>query len=654
MSASALAQVKSLLQDAGDAATPALDALGSALDGAGDAATIAAEDVSAVAASVAAACAERGPAIAAQLSACSAAGEEAGDALAPLCAQLFALLRHGLAEMGELAHVIAELDTSSLSDAAAASLEAAKDGAEVAGALAAMAGDAVGDAVGDAAEAVGDAAPVVAEALGDAAETIADGAEAAGEAAGDVWEMMQPGLAALGGVTWEALDDAYTMGADEVADALQVLAGAGAGCLACLDLLDLEILRDAFQTVGLFFSTIGSAAFGGIARFFGNLGNIVAVDLSYVADSINPETMLILLLVVSGLTMVVGGCFLRNAFKLLPSGADEVEQGAEAINFEQLAADNPSTMKYTKYALTMLGFVYLPVSKISVQVLHCDYRDPTMLKMLGAGYPCDGGGVKFAAVLGLLLVTIAVPIAFAQLVNKAKPRGSLKDPTKCYDEDGLHLVEFSDKMYLKRMKTDPAQVHSPFLFLYAGFERKWSGYKSVVMVVKFLLVLPCVVFVGNLEAQAILSLLVLLAYAALCLKASPYIDGRKDKMEAVGRIAAVLTVVSHPTPPTPSPHGAADTPSSTTSLPPFPALRTHRGRRPGGHAVRDRQGQDDARARLPHEFPLIRHHVRLRAARLRLCEAPHPELEQAPHLHRHGAEHGGHGRRGAARPGRHA
>ena len=575
MSAAALAQVKSLLQDAGDAATPALDALGSALDGAGDAAAIAAEDVSAVAASVAAACAEKGPAIAAQvLSACSAAGEEAGDALAPLCAQLFALLRHGLAEMGELAHVIAELDTSALSDAAAASLEAAKDGAEVAGALAAMAGDAVGDAVGDAAEAVGnavgdaaeavgdavgdaaeavgdavgDAAPVVAEALGDAAEAIADGAEAAGEAAGDVWEMMQPGLAALGGVTWEALDDAYTMGADEVADALQVLAGAGAGCLACLDLLDLEILRDAFQTVGLFFSTIGSAAFGGIAKFFGNLGNIVAVDLSYVADSINPETMLILLLVVSGLTMVVGGCFLRNAFKLLPSGADEVEQGAEAINFEQLAADNPKTMKYTKYALTMLGFVYLPVSKISVQVLRCDYRDPAMLKMLGAGYPCDGGGVKFAAVLGLLLVTIAVPIAFAQLVNKAKPRGSLKDPTKCYDEDGLHLVEFSDKMYLKRMKTDPAQVHSPFLFLYAGFERKWSGYKSVVMVVKFLLVLPCVVFVGNLEAQAILSLLVLLAYAAVCLKASPYIDGRKDKMEAVGRIAAVLTVVSQPLP----------------------------------------------------------------------------------------------------------
>ena len=538
MSAAALAQVKSLLQDAGDAATPALDALGSALDGAGDAAAIAAEDVSAVAASVAAACAEKGPAIAAQvLSACSAAGEEAGDALAPLCAQLFALLRHGLAEMGELAHVIAELDTSALSDAAAASLEAAKDGAEVAGSLAAMAGDAVGDA-----------APVVAEALGDATEAIADGAEAAGEAAGDVWEMMQPGLAALGGVTWEALDDAYTMGADEVADALQVLAGAGAGCLACLDLLDLEILRDAFQTVGLFFSTIGSAAFGGIAKFFGNLGNIVAVDLSYVADSINPETMLILLLVVSGLTMVVGGCFLRNAFKLLPSGADEVEQGAEAINFEQLAADNPKTMKYTKYALTMLGFVYLPVSKISVQVLRCDYRDPAMLKMLGAGYPCDGGGVKFAAVLGLLLVTIAVPIAFAQLVNKAKPRGSLKDPTKCYDEDGLHLVEFSDKMYLKRMKTDPAQVHSPFLFLYAGFERKWSGYKSVVMVVKFLLVLPCVVFVGNLEAQAILSLLVLLAYAAVCLKASPYIDGRKDKMEAVGRIAAVLTVVSQPLP----------------------------------------------------------------------------------------------------------
>ena len=521
----------------------AKDAVVAACEAGAGAAAIAAEHAADIAKPLAAAVAKQGPKIAAEiLSALHTAAEEGSE----IGAQLFALLKQGMAAAGELAAVLEaglpDEVKAALEAAAAAAGDAAAAAAAAAGDAAPVLGAAAADAAGAISGAAADAAPVVAEALGAAAGAIGDGAGAAGEAAGDVWEAMQPGLAALGDVTWDDLDAAYTMGADEVADALQVLAGAGAGCLAFFDLLDLEILRDAFQTVGLFFSTIASAAFGGIAKIFGNLGNIIAVDLSYVTDSVNPETMLVLLFVVSALSMLVGGCFLCNAFKLLPSGKDEVEQGAEAIDFERLAADNPSTMKWTKRSLTMLGFIYLPVSKISVQVMHCDYRDPAMLKMLGAGYPCDGRGVKFLAFLGLLLVTLIVPVAFAKLVNKAKPRGSLKDPTKCYDEDGLHLVEFSDKMYLKRMKTDPAQVHSPFLFLYSGFERQWSGYKSFVMFVKFLLILPCVVCVGNLQLQAVLSLVVLIGYAAVCLQTTPYIDHRKDKMEAVGRVAAVVTM----------------------------------------------------------------------------------------------------------------
>jgi hypothetical protein len=574
MADDALRKVKDLLGDAGDAAGPALSALGGAMEGAGEAAEFAASDASAIASSLAAACADKGPAVAAQvLAACNAAGEE-GSAI---CGQLFALLRHGLADAGQLAGILADSDAAAaLGEALGDSLGAVAEGgaalaaltadmlgpdtmaalgdaADAAGAIgydaasavgnAAMAGsEAVADAAGDIdADAVGDAAYDAASAVGDAA-IAAGGALADG--AGDVYEAMGPALDDLrGAVTWEALDDAYTMSMDGAQEALQVLAGAGAGCLAAVDMLDLEILRDALQQVGLFFSMLGSAAFGGVSKVFGKIGNLVAVDLNYVVPDINPETMLVLLLVFSALTMVVGGCFLRHAFNMLPSHADNLEQGAEAIDFEALANDNPRTMKYTKYALTALGFIYLPVSKIVIQVLHCDYRDPAMAAMREAGYKCDSGGARFAAVLGLVFVTLGLPLAFRNLVNKAKPVGSLKDPDMCYDDDGVNYVPFTDRMYQRRIKEDPAQVHSPFVFLYKGFERRWSHYKSVVMFFKFLLVVPCVVFVGNLEAQAVVSLLVLIGYAALCHKAAPYIDGRKDKSEAIGRFAACLTVL---------------------------------------------------------------------------------------------------------------
>ena len=308
--------------------------------------------------------------------------------------------------------------------------------------------------------------------------------------------------------------------------------------MAGLDVLSLEIVRDAFQQVGLFFATMASTAFTGIAKVFGWLGNIIAVDLPYLFSSVSPRTMLILFAVVSVVAICAGSYFVCQGFKLMP---DAVEEGLESRDFEQLARDNPRTMKGIKYTLTLLGFIYLPVSKIAIQVLACSDKDATMVSMQSAGVNC--ADVKGFAGLLLVLVTLVVPCVMYALVQRAKPVGSLKDPNMCYDEDGLNLIPFTDHLYQKRLKQDPSQLHSPFLFLYQGFERRWAYYKAALMVVKLLLALPAVLLVGELSAQAAATLVVLIGYAGLVFYTTPYLESRKDKSESCGRVAAVLTVL---------------------------------------------------------------------------------------------------------------
>ena len=119
-----------------------------------------------------------------------------------------------------------------------------------------------------------------------------------------------------------------------------------------------------------------------------------------------------------------------------------------------------------------------------------------------------------------------------------------------FDDEG-HLVEFSDKMFVSEVRK---QKENPYASLYSGFEMKWAHYKTLVMWMKLLQILPTVVIssvvvtdflpskgkmggtIGGLMAAAVMGVFLVLA-----LRASPYVDKINDRMDHVSRVVLFIT-----------------------------------------------------------------------------------------------------------------
>jgi hypothetical protein len=119
-----------------------------------------------------------------------------------------------------------------------------------------------------------------------------------------------------------------------------------------------------------------------------------------------------------------------------------------------------------------------------------------------------------------------------------------------FDDEG-HLVEFTDKMFVNEVRK---QKDNPYSSLYSGFEMKWAHYKTVIMWMKMLQILPTVVVtsvvvkdqipnkgklaptIAGLMAAAIMGV-----FLSLALKASPYVDRVNDRMDHVSRLVLFVT-----------------------------------------------------------------------------------------------------------------
>ena len=60
----------------------------------------------------------------------------------------------------------------------------------------------------------------------------------------------------------------------------------------------------------------------------------------------------------------------------------------------------------------------------------------------------------------------------------------------------------ASRRYAEDLRTDPRQLKSPYLFLYKGYERQWASYKSFVMVLKLLILVPTVMLPNLINAKA--------------------------------------------------------------------------------------------------------------------------------------------------------
>jgi hypothetical protein len=161
----------------------------------------------------------------------------------------------------------------------------------------------------DAAIAIGRAlAPVVLANAGVLGDLAASGAGEVKEAAQNVIKAGQdfyesPAVQGALVGAWEKVDDAYSMSHSAIA------ALSGGACCAAFDFMKLEIFRDFYQTVSLFFSNISTEAMKSAKIVWGNLAGLISFDFSFVIPAIPQVYIFGAIGVAAFLTVILFCCF---------------------------------------------------------------------------------------------------------------------------------------------------------------------------------------------------------------------------------------------------------------------------------------------------------------------------------------------------------
>jgi hypothetical protein len=512
---------------------------------------------------------EAGTAAAHMAGEAGSAAWEAGKAGAHMAGEAGSAALHAAGEAGTAAaHVAGE--------AGSAAWEAGKAGAHMAGEAGSAALHAAGEAgtaaahvAGEAGSAAWEAGKAGAHMAGQAGATVVSGAasvagavansgavRSAAAGAEEFLSSAKDGIAAAGGAAWGAAGEVYGASRDAVLAAFGAAAGAAAAFWQ--ELIKIEIFRDVYQQLAVFFSTVCRAALDATTAIWNYLANLInfSWDITF---SFNPIYMIAIIGVIAIVVVILFIYSLCVAVSMTAS-TNSLVHGHEAEDWEDLREQRGRTVKLIQYVFTAAISVYLPVSKMAIQVVTCDPGVAVGMQLIAGQQLCtaDLATQRVTCVCGgwdlynifmyvsiglIILITIALPIVCYLLVQRNKPKGgAVEDPeNKCY-VDGK-LVDFTDSMYNQRINMDPAQINNPFVFLYKGYERKWAFYKVVQMVFKLLLVLPAVLLLsqGTLATSLVL-LAVLAIYAGLSFYASPFINEQADQMDAIGRITALLTV----------------------------------------------------------------------------------------------------------------
>jgi len=238
----------------------------------------------------------------------------------------------------------------------------------------------------------------------------------------------------------------------------------------------------------------------------------------------------------------------------------------------QKAQKHKRTVTLVKYSLLAGMALYLPVTRVCIQVFSCDTGISGLLQRLGApagcvaitvpgqdinsafyklmgptyqcqctSWPNYKGFIIVAAVV-FILYSICFPLACLSLIKRNVPRGSTEDPNFRFNEDGVK-VPYSDELYRRDLETDPRQQNNPFLALYDGYERQGKFYKIWSLALKAALIIPAVVLWDKTVPQVSICLVAMFLFTLYSSKSRPFLDPVSDFMEVCGRIAAFATAL---------------------------------------------------------------------------------------------------------------
>lgn len=247
-------------------------------------------------------------------------GRAAGMAIGSAAAPLASAAGTGLAAAGEGAAAAAAAAGTGLAAGAAAA------GSGLAAGAAALPGVAA-----DAGELAGAGLAAVRDGAATAGNVLGAGASAAYEFGGTA-------------VTWtaEAVTAANAVSREHIA----LLAAAAATMTAqAFDLVKLEVARDYFQVVALFFASLLSPALEGAKTVWGNVSTFINIDWSFTFPRIDPVPIYIALLVIGGIVMLL---ILVMMAMTCCTTHDEIREGAEHRSWDRKAREDKCSIRFIK------------------------------------------------------------------------------------------------------------------------------------------------------------------------------------------------------------------------------------------------------------------------------------------------------------------
>jgi hypothetical protein len=264
-------------------------------------------------------------------------------------------------------------------------------------------------------------------------------------------------------VHWSAsaLTAAHTVSKDEL---VTLTATAATLSSAAFDWLKVDVARDFAQTVALFFSSVFSEPLQQAKAVWGNITNVIALDLGFVFN-IDPLPIYITLLTLASLVMLALLVFMCLS---LCTTHDAIREGHEHRTWSRKAKDNRCRVTTMKAILFVAASAYLPISKVVLQMFACHPQFGSFLRVEGGGsacsatptqangyslgYECDCKGVpSYKAFLSCgaivcAVYTVGFPLLCVYLILQNRPRGSRENAAIRYDADG-HPQPYTDAMY---------------------------------------------------------------------------------------------------------------------------------------------------------------------------------------------------------------
>ena len=325
---------------------------------------------------------------------------------------------------------------------------------------------------------------------------------------------------------------------------VKTLASFGVGNLKKIsNLIKIEILRDFWQIISLFFEGLGDSLPSSYKDFFGNFSVTFSFCFSCWWQNDDTQAMLSIIIfcvesIVALICMALFICFRKEP--------DAINQGLETTVF---ASVSKKYKKYFKLLILALTTLYLPIFRDVVMIFSCD------TKYFPDSGDCSSGkhtGLCILAFFSMILYVIPLPIILWIVIKKYKPIPSM------FDAEGNQRVGgYTDNDYKEDLEKDEC----PYKTIYNGYERKWSHYKVISLLIKILLILPVALIVNTNEVgdrasdsdkdsdktllaiQSSCTVVILTIYCILTSYSQPFIENSDDQVDMAARYTALVVAI---------------------------------------------------------------------------------------------------------------